>query len=82
MRLVMAFLGVLVLAIIMGAVLLIVSFTLSLGQKPGRNRSGIGDAFLQVQTLLRPSSQNIVEARRQQRNDDAQGEDDPPVLPP
>jgi hypothetical protein len=81
MRLVLAFLGMLVLVIILGAVLLIVSYALTLIQKPGRNRSGLGNAILQVHTLFTPSSQNIVEARKQRRNDDAQGDDDPPVLP-
>jgi hypothetical protein len=82
MRLVLAFLSMLVLVMIVGAVLLIISYALALIQKPGRNRSGLGGALLQVHTLFKPSSQNIVEARKQRRNDDAQGKNDPPVFPP
>ena len=49
------------------------------GRFPG---SGLGNAALQVQAILRPSAQNIVEAKKQHRENSNQGDDKPPDLPP
>ena len=49
------------------------------GRFPG---NGLGNAALQVHALLRPSAQNIVEAKKQHRENPNQGDDKPPELPP
>jgi hypothetical protein len=49
------------------------------GRFPG---SGFGNAVSQVHTLLRPSAENIVEAKKQHRENANQGDDKPPELPP
>jgi hypothetical protein len=44
--------------------------------------TGAGNALFQVHTLLRPSMQNVVEAKKQREEKADQGDDKPPELPP
>jgi hypothetical protein len=80
--------GSMVLSIIIIVVvpLLIVFYRFAIKGKVGNFSSGIGNALFQAHTFLRPTTHNIVEARKQRRRDAKQagGDDDdkPPELPP
>jgi hypothetical protein len=68
--------------ILVAALVLIVFYRLALKGKIGHFSCGVGNALFRVHTLLRPSAQNIVEAKKQRREDTGQGDDKPPELPP
>ena len=73
--------------IIVAVVLLVVFYRFALKGKIGNfPGGGVGNALFQVHTLLNPSAQNIVEAKKQRRGDakqgDGAGDDKPPELPP
>ncbi len=66
-----------------GALLLIPVYRLAIKGKFGRFRgSGFGNAVFHLHTLLRPSAQNIVEAKKQRTETTGQADDNPPELPP
>jgi hypothetical protein len=76
-----------VLSIIVVALLLIVFYRIALKGKVGNFSGGIGNAFFQAHTFLRPTTHNIVEAKKLRRKDAKQGDDGddddkPPELPP
>jgi len=69
--------------IVVAVLVLIVFYRFALRGKIGNfSGGGIGNALFQVHTLVNPSAQNIVEAKKQRREDAGQGDDKPPDLPP
>jgi len=65
--------------------LLILFYRFALKGKIGNFSGGIGNALFQAHTFLRPTTQNIVEAKKQRQRDAQQGDagdDEPPELPP
>jgi len=71
------------LSIIVVALLLLIVFSrFALKGKIGNFSSGIGNALFQAHVFLRPTSSNIVEAKRQRRRDATQGDGDPDEKPP
>ena len=69
--------------IIVGVLLMVVFYRFAIKGKIGNfSAGGVGNALFQVHTLLSPSAQNIVEAKKQRREDAGQGDDKPPDLPP
>jgi len=69
--------------IIVGVLLMVVFYRFAVKGKIGSfSAGGVGNALFQVHTLLSPSAQNIVEAKKQRREDAGQGDDKPPDLPP
>lgn len=50
--------------------------------KIGNFSGNAGNALMQIHTFVRPSTQNIVEAKKQRQEDAGQGDDGPPELPP
>jgi hypothetical protein len=69
--------------IVVAVPLLIVFYRYALKGKIGNfSAGGVGNALFQVHTLVRPSAQNVVEAKKQRREEAGQGEDKPPELPP
>ncbi|MBZ5688780.1 MAG: hypothetical protein LAP86_27530 [Acidobacteriia bacterium] len=71
------------LSVVVVILLLIVLYRFALKGKIGNFSGGIGNALFQVHTFLRPTTQNIVEAKKQRQQDAKQGDDDkPPELPP
>jgi len=72
-----------VILIILGALLLIIFYRFALKGKIGHFSGGaIGNALFTVHTLVNPSAQNIVEAKKEKRSEMERGDDKPPVLPP
>jgi hypothetical protein len=83
MHVVLAMIAMAALAAIVVVVLMTVSYGLARKRKPARNAgSGVGNALLQLHTLLSPSAQNITEARKRRRDDAGQRDDNEPELPP
>jgi hypothetical protein len=83
MKPLLAMIAMVALGVIGMAAILTVCYALARKRKPGPNAgSGVGNALVQVHTLLSPSAQNITEARKQRREDSGQGNDSPPELPP
>lgn len=70
------------LSVIVVALLLIVLYRFAIKGKVGNFSSGVGNALFQAHTFLRPTTRNIVEAKKQRRQDAKQGDDKPPELPP
>jgi len=70
------------LSIVVVVLLLIVFYRFALKGKIGHFYAGVGNALFQVHTFLRPTANNIVEAKKQRREDTGQGDDNPPELPP
>ena len=71
------------LSIIVVVLLLIVLYRFTIKGKVGNFSSGVGNAFFQVHTFLRPTTHSIVEAKKQRQQDAKQADDDkPPELPP
>jgi hypothetical protein len=69
--------------IAIAAPLLILFYRYAIKGKVGNfPTDGVGNALSQAHTFLRPSVHNIVEAKKQRREDAGQGDDDPPELPP
>jgi hypothetical protein len=50
--------------------------------KIGRFSAGIGNALFQVDALIRPSRQHIIEARQEKKRESEAGDGGPPELPP
>jgi len=50
--------------------------------KLGNFAVGAGNALFQAHTFLRPTAQHVVEARKERKKENKQGDDDPPDLPP
>ena len=48
----------------------------------GNYSAGVGNALFQIHTLTRPSAHKIVEARKERKKENKQGDDGPPELPP
>jgi len=75
-----------VLSVIVVVLLLIILYRFALKGKIGHFSAGIGNALFQVHTFFRPTTQTIVEAKKQRRQDAKQGDDSddekPPDLPP
>jgi hypothetical protein len=71
------------LSVVVVILLLIVLYRFALRGKVGNFSGGIGNAFFQAHTFLRPTTHNIVEAKKQRQQDAKQGDGDkPPELPP
>jgi hypothetical protein len=70
------------LVIIVAAPLLILFYRYAIKGKIGNFSSGVGNALFQAHTFVRPSASNIVEAKKQRKEDAGQGDDNPPELPP
>lgn len=70
------------LSIIVVVLLLFVFYRFAIKGKIGNFSSGVGNALFQAHTFLRPTAHNIVEAKKQRREDTGQGDDGPPELPP
>jgi len=70
------------LSIVVVVLLLIVFYRFALKGKVGHFSAGVGNALFQAHTFLRPTAHNIVEAKKQRQEDTAQGDDNPPELPP
>ena len=71
-----------VLSIIVVALLGIVFYRLAIKGKIGNFSGGVGNALFQAHTFVRPSVENIVEAKKRRQQDSGQGDDNPPELPP
>jgi hypothetical protein len=69
-------------SILIVALLLIVAYRFAIKGKIGNFSSGVGNALFQAHTFVRPSVQNIVEAKKEHREEADQGDDGPPELPP
>jgi hypothetical protein len=48
----------------------------------GNFSAGAGNALLELDALIRPNVQHIVEAKKQRTKENKQGDDGPPDLPP
>ena len=70
------------LSIILVAMALIVLYRFAIKGKIGNFSSGVGNALFQAHTFVRPTVQNVVEAKRQRREESGQCDDGPPELPP
>lgn len=71
------------LSVIIIALLLILLYRFAIKGRVGNFSGGVGNALFQMHTFLRPTAHSIVEAKKQRRQDDKQGDDDkPPELPP
>ena len=70
------------LSVIIVALALIVVYRYAIKGKIGNFSSGVGNALFQAHTFVRPTVQNVVEAKKQRREDSGQGDDGPPELPP
>jgi len=70
------------LSIILVVMALIVVYRFAIKGKIGNFSSGVGNALFQAHTFVRPTVQNVVEAKKQRREESGQGDDGPPELPP
>jgi hypothetical protein len=70
------------LSILIVALLLIVVYRFAIKGKIGNFSGGVGNALFQAHTFVRPSVQNVVEAKKEHREEAGQGDDGPPDLPP
>jgi hypothetical protein len=72
--------------IVVAVLLLIVFYRFALKGKLGHFSGGIGNALFQVHTFFRPTAHNIVEAKKERRQNaeqaDGDGDEKPPELPP
>lgn len=48
----------------------------------GNFSAGAGNALLELDALIRPKVQHVVEAKVQRKKENKQGDDGPPDLPP
>ena len=64
------------------ALLLILLYRFALKGKVGHFSGGIGNALFQAHAFLRPTTYNIVEAKKQRRHDAKRGDGDPDDKPP
>jgi hypothetical protein len=71
-----------ILFIIVVVLLLIVIYHFAIKGKMGNFSTGVGNALFHAHTFVRPTVQNIVEAKKQRREESGQGDDSPPDLPP
>jgi hypothetical protein len=69
-------------SILIVSLLLYLLWRFLLKGKTGNYSSGAGNALFQLHTFVRPSNQNIVEAKKQRKKDAEQGDDGPPELSP
>ena len=69
-------------SILIVALLLIVVYRFAIKGKIGNFSTGVGNALFQAHTFVRPSVQNVVEAKKEHREEAGQGDDGPPDLPP
>ena len=70
------------LSIILLVLALIVVYRFAIKGKIGNFSSGVGNALFQAHTFVRPSVQNVVEAKKEHREQAGQGDGGPPELPP
>ncbi len=82
MRQLLVTLIALLLFVLAAAALLMISYRLARKRKVGHFSGGIGNALFQVHTLVNPTATNIVEAKKQPREEIEKGDDKPPDLPP
>ena len=68
--------------VILAIPLLYLFYRYAIKGKIGNFSSGVGNALFQANSFVRPSTQNIVEAKKQHREEKERGDDDPPELPP
>jgi hypothetical protein len=68
--------------ILIAVPVLIVFYRFAIKGKIGNFRVGAGNALFQAHSFLRPSINNIAEAKKQRKDDAGQGDDNPPELPP
>lgn len=69
-------------AAIIVILLLVVLFTWLAKKGKIGNYSAGGNALVQLHTFVRPTSQHIVEAKKERKKANKQGDDGPPELPP
>jgi hypothetical protein len=69
-------------AVAIAAPLLILLYRYAIRGKFGNFTVGVGNALCQAHTFLRPTAQNVVQAKKQRREDAGQGDENPPELPP
>jgi len=62
--------------------LLILFYRYAIKGKTGNFSTGVGNALFQAHTFFRPTAHNIVEAKKQHKENAGQGDDGPPELPP
>jgi len=70
------------LSIVVVILLVIVFYRFAIKGRVGNFSAGVGNALFQAHTFVRPTAHNIVEAKKQRREDAGQGDDGPPELPP
>ena len=65
------------------ALLLLVLFVWAAAKgKIGNFSGGAGNALFQFHMFIRPSTQYVVEAKKERKKENKQGDDGPPELPP
>jgi len=69
-------------SIIVVGLLVVVFVWLARKGKIGNFSAGVGNALFQFHAFLRPTTYNIVEAKKQRKKENKQGDDGPPDLPP
>lgn len=69
-------------AIIVILLLVVLFAWLARKGKIGNYSAGVGNALFHFHTFVRPTNQNIVEAKKQRKKENKQGDDGPPELPP
>ncbi len=69
-------------ALIIAALLIAFLLWAAKNKKLGNYSGSAGNALVQLHTFLRPTSQYIVEAKKERKRENKQGDDGPPELPP
>ena len=68
--------------VILAVPLLYLFYRYAIKGKIGNFSGNAGNALMQLHTFVRPSTQTIVEANKQHREEKERGDDKPPDLPP
>lgn len=69
-------------ALIIVVLLLVFLIWAAVKGKIGNFSGGVGNALFQFHTFVRPSTQYVVEAKKERKKENKQGDDGPPELPP